>query len=121
MNAVTPLSETGYGANAIRSARDTEYDVISRVTRLLRQSDRAGRTGDAILAVHKNNELWTLLAFDLAGPDNALPEDTKAGLLSLASFSLRHGHAVLNGEATTDALVDINLAIMKGLRGEVQP
>lgn len=119
MNAVTPLSESGYGANAVRSARDTEYDIFSRVTRLLRQSDRAGRTADAIMAVHRNNELWTLLATDLADPGNALPEETKAGLLSLASFSLRHGHAVLTGKATTDALIDINLSIMKGLRGEV--
>ncbi|MDP5308778.1 flagellar biosynthesis regulator FlaF [Paracoccus spongiarum] len=119
MNAVTPLSENGYGANAVRNARDAEYDVISRVTRLLRQSDRAGRTGEAITAVHRNNELWTLLATDLADPGNSLPDQTKAGLISLASFAIRHGHAVLSGEATTDALIDINMAIMKGLRGEV--
>lgn len=119
MNAVTPLSESGYGANAVRSPRDAEYDVISRVTRLLRQADRSGRSGDAIMAVHRNNELWTLLATDLADPGNALPTETKAGLLSLAGFSLRHGHAVLAGQATTDPLIEINLSIMKGLRGEV--
>lgn len=119
MNAVTPLSENGYGANAVRSSRDAEYDVISRVTRLLRQSDRAGRGHDAIMAVHRNNELWTLLATDLADPGNGLPAETKAGLLSLAAFSLRHGHAVLAGQGATDVLIDINMSIMKGLRGEV--
>lgn len=119
MNAVTPLSENGYGASAVRSARDAEYDVISRVTRLLRQSDRSGRSPEAVMAVHRNNELWTLLATDLADPGNALPEATKAGLLSLAAFSLRHGHAVLAGEGTTEVLIDINMAILKGLRGVV--
>lgn len=118
MNAVIPLADTGYGANAVRTARDAEYDVISRVTRLLRQSDRSGRSAGTIMAVHKNNQLWTILASDLADPDNMLPDETRAGLLSLAGFSLRHGHAVLAGDATTDALIDINMSIMKGLRGE---
>ncbi|MBU3029202.1 flagellar biosynthesis regulator FlaF [Paracoccus marinaquae] len=112
------MSENGYGTNAVRSARDAEYDVISRVTRQLRQSDRAGRSPEAIAAIHLNNELWTLLATDLADAGNALPDEVKAGLLSLAGFSLRHGHAVLAGGATTDALIDINISVLKGLRGE---
>lgn len=118
MNAVTPLSDNGYGANAVRTARDAEYDVISRVTRLLRQSDRSGHSAETVMAVHKNNELWTILAADLADPKNMLPDDTKAGLLSLAGFALRQGHAVLGGRGTTDVLIDINMSIMKGLRGE---
>ncbi|WP_372803433.1 flagellar biosynthesis regulator FlaF [Paracoccus seriniphilus] len=120
MNAVTPLPQTGYGANAVRTARDAEYDVISRVTRLLRQSDRDGRSAEAIMAVHKNNELWTLLATDLAAPGNRLSDELKAGLLSLAAFSIRHGHRVLAGEVSTDALIEVNMSILKGLRGEVQ-
>lgn len=119
MNAVTPHSEYGYGASVLRTARDTEYDVFSRVTRMLRQSDQEGRGTDAILAIHKNNELWTILAADLSQPENALADEMKAGLMSLAGFSLRHGHAVLNGTGTTDVLIDINMSVMKGLRGEV--
>lgn len=119
MNAVTPLSENGYGANVVRTTRDAEYDVISRVTRLLRQSDRTGKSPETIMAVHKNNELWTILAADLADPANALPDETKAGLLSLAGFSLKRGHAVLAGEASTDILIEINMSVLKGLRGEV--
>jgi flagellar biosynthesis activator protein FlaF len=119
LNAVTPLKTHGYGSAAVRSARDTEYDAFSRITRQLRQTDRRCATIEAIQAVHLNNELWTALAADLAAPGNALPDEVKAGLLSLAGFSIRRGHACLQGEATTDALIDINLSIMKGLRGEV--
>ncbi|MDO5647421.1 flagellar biosynthesis regulator FlaF [Paracoccus sp. (in: a-proteobacteria)] len=115
MNAITPLHHAGYKANIVQTPRDTEYDVFSKVTRLLRQADGP----NAIQAVHKNNELWTLLATDLATPGNALPDDVKAGLLSLAGFAIRHGHAVLRGEAPVDPLIDINLTVMKGLRGEV--
>ncbi|MDB6179221.1 flagellar biosynthesis regulator FlaF [Paracoccus sp. Z330] len=118
MNAVTPLSTTGYGEAIIRTERSAEYDVISRVTRLLRQADREGRSAEAIMAVHKNNELWTLFATDLADPGNRLPDDVKSGLLSLAAFSIRHGHKVLSGEAGSDILIDINMSVLKGLRGE---
>ncbi len=119
MNAVTPVPRHGYTANVVRTARDAEYDAISRITRMLRQSDRSGRSPEAVMAVHRNNELWTLLATDLANPGNALPDEVKAGLLSLAAFSLRHGSSVMAGNATTDALIEVNLSILRGLRGEV--
>lgn len=121
MNAFTPTTQHGYAATAtmMRSTRDAEYDIFSRVTGMLRQAERQGRSAPTIAAVHKNNELWTILATDLAEPGNALPDEVKAGLLSLAGFSIRHGHAVMAGDATTDALIDINLSVMKGLRGEV--
>lgn len=120
LNAVTPLSDsTGYGSHAIRTDRDNEYTVFSRVTRMLREAGPDCKTPEAIMAVHKNNELWTLLAADLSHPDNALPDEIKAGLLSLAGFSVRHGRALLGGAGSIQPLIDINMSIMKGLRGEV--
>ncbi|MDO5631694.1 MAG: flagellar biosynthesis regulator FlaF [Paracoccus sp. (in: a-proteobacteria)] len=114
MNAHAP-----YGSHTVRTAKDSEYDVFARVTRMLRQSANDGGTADSIRAVQKNNELWTILAADLAHPHNGLPDEVKAGLISLAMFSVRHGHAVMNGTATADALIEVNLSVMKGLRGEV--
>ena len=119
MNAFTPTTDYGYGTgtNMIRPARDVEYDVFSRVTRMLRQAEPSGTSPATIGAVHKNNELWTILAADLADPANGLPDQVKAGLLSLAGFSVRHGHEVISGRAATDVLVEINMSVMKGLRG----
>lgn len=120
LNAVTPMNiRAGYGSTTVLTARDTEYQAFSRVTQMLRQAPRDGSTTESIMAVHKNNELWTLLASDLAAPGNALPDELKARLLSLSIFSLRHGHAVLSRSATSDTLIDINMSIMKGLRGAV--
>lgn len=116
-------TQHGYAAAAtmMRSTRDVEYDAFSRVTGLLRQADSQGLSAESIAAVSKNNELWTILSADLMNPDNALPDNLKAGLLSLAGFSIRHGHAVLAGNATTEALIDVNISVMKGLRSsEVQ-
>lgn len=119
MNAVTPLNKLGdYGYNAVRTERDTEYDAFSRITFSLRKAAAADDAIDVIRAVHKNSELWTILAHDLAQPTNGLPDEVKAGLLSLAQFSLRHGRAVMQGSARPEALIDVNMAIMKGLRGE---
>lgn len=118
LNAVTPNFARNYGSSDLRSGRDVEYDAFSWVTRMLRQADRDGHSAAVIQAVHKNNELWTILASDLADPGNRLPDELRARLLSLAFFSLRHGREVMAGRQTTDPLIDINMSIMKGLRGE---
>lgn len=119
MNAVTALNENGYRSSGLRSPRDAEYDIFSRVTRMLRQAPRQADNQDTIQAVSKNSELWTILAADLAEPGNGLQDETRAGLISLAGFAIRHGHAVMEGRASTDPLIEINLSVMRGLRGEV--
>lgn len=118
MNAVPSFSANGYGSSVVRTARDAEYDVFSRVTHMLRQAAGAGRGPEWIAAVDKNNQLWTLLASDLANPGNKLPDQVRAGLLSLAGFALRHGHQALAGKVGIAPLIDINLAMMRGLRQE---
>lgn len=118
MNAVPSFSGTGYGNSVVRTARDAEYDVFSRVTRMLRQAHEAGHGHDLIAAVDKNNQLWTLLASDLADSGNKLPDQVRAGLLSLAGFALRHGHLALSGKVSVEPLIDINMAVMRGLRQE---
>lgn len=109
-----------FGSDYVRTDRDNEYTVVSRVTRLLQNALDSGDDLAAIRATHANNELWIALAADLASPGNALPDELKAGLISLAMFSIRHGHKVLAENASIDPLIDINMQIMKGLRGEVQ-
>lgn len=118
MNAVPSFSSTGYVNSVVRTARDAEYDVFSRVTRMLRQADEVGHGLDLIAAVDKNNQLWTILASDLADPGNTLPDQVRAGLLSLAGFALRHGHQALSGKVGVAPLIEINMAMMRGLRQE---
>lgn len=105
------------GFQQSRDARDIEYDAFSRVTRNLMKA----RTDESSLvrAASDNVELWTVLAADLADEGNALPESLRASLISLAIFSIRHGHQVMNGKAGPDPLIEVNKSIMKGLRGEV--
>lgn len=111
----------GFGSQPIRTDRDEEYSAFSRVTRHLQQAIDSQDRQMMISAAFSNNQLWTVLAADLAHPDNALPEQVKAGLLSLAIFSIKHGQKVLSENVPATTLVEINLKIMKGLRGETQP
>lgn len=119
LNATMPQFKHGYGTNAVRTDRDNEYHVFSRVTAMMREAVANGDRFAEIEAVAKNNHLWSILSADLAGSNNGLPDEIRAGLLSLAQFSMRHGHAVLARKAAIDVLIDINMSIMKGLRGEV--
>jgi flagellar protein FlaF len=66
-------------------------------------------------AVHQNTRLWLTLLEDLTHPDNALANDLKARLGSLAATSVRHGQRVVAGQATPNLLIDINRAIAAGL------
>ena len=71
-------------------------------------------------AVTDNQRLWGALAEDLMNDDNPLPVPLRAQLVSLAEFVRRHSLAVLGGRASVAPLIDINTAIMKGLRGDVE-
>ena len=83
---------------------------------------RAGFNGLAT-AIHDNRRLWTLLAGDVADEGNTLPQGLRAQIFYLAEFTLHHSPKVLDGSASADVLVEINTAVMRGLRqqGAVAP
>ena len=122
------MAQRAYGAAArpLRTARGTEYEIFAEVTAALAQAgrkpeaeegyDARGRRFAALVdAVHRNRRLWTTLAADVAGPENALPPELRARLFYLAQFAEAHGRAVLRG-ADPAPLVEINRAVMGGLR-----
>jgi flagellar protein FlaF len=113
---------SGYTTAAVRSERGTEYAIFARVTRRMRAVDEADKGAFAELAraVADNQRLWATLAEDLMSDDNALPLALRGQLVSLSEFVRRHSLAVLGGRASVAPLVDINTAIKKGLRGDVE-
>lgn len=106
----------GFGTHYVRTARDNEYSAFLRVTRKLQAAADEDRQA-SIEAVHENNQLWTLLADDLASSANLMPAQVKAGLISLAIFSIKYGRYVLSQGGAVDVLIDINVKVMKGLHG----
>lgn len=101
----------------VRTERDTEYAVFARITGRLRRAAGLGRDGfpQMVEALNENLRLWTLLASDVADPENALPAPLRAQLFYLADFTMRHTGQVLARKAGPEALIDINTALMRGL------
>lgn len=116
------MAQAAYGRRgaSLRTSRSTEYAVFARITRRVQIAERRGAAGfpDLASALHDNRRLWTILATDLAGEDNQLPDSLRAGLLSLAAFTFEHTAQVLAGHAKAAPLVEINAAVMRGLMDE---
>jgi len=103
--------------SGMRSPRSVEYEAFARVTRRLRSAAReeAGH-GELIAALHENRKLWNFMAAAVADPGNQLAPDLRARLFHLAQFTTAHSRKVADNRAGVDALVEINTAIMRGLR-----
>lgn len=114
------LAQRAYGQTAAptRTARGTEYEVMARITHRLIAAAKQGRKGFSQLcqAIHDNRQMWTILASDVADSRNPLPEELRARIFYLAEFTHDHSSRVLRREATVAALVEINSAVMRGLR-----
>lgn len=104
----------------IRTPRGTEYEAFARVTHRLTGFARNSADGFAALAsaLHDNRQLWTTLAAAVADADNGLPQDLRARIFWLAEFTESHSRKVLRGQAGVAPLIEINAAIMRGLRSE---
>ena len=103
-----------------RSPRDVEYDLLTRITRQMATAwaHRASNYGNLVAALHDNLQMWRTFALDVAEPGNTLPQALRAKLYYLYEFTGQHSPKVLDGSASVDVLVDINTAVMRGLRGD---
>ena len=116
------LARMAYSSPAapIRTARGTEYEAIADVTRALRKASASERSGfgDLVSALHRNRQLWTTLAAAVADPANELPSALRARIFYLYEFTAQHTSDVLARRADAAPLIEINTAIMQGLRAE---
>jgi flagellar protein FlaF len=124
VNAIE-LARQAYASahSPLRTGRSAEQQVLAMATAGLRAAADANPQDFARLAqaLHLNRQLWTRLAADVAADGNPLPEDLRARIFYLAEFTVAHSRRVLRGRANVDALIEVNLAVMRGLSGDVAP
>ena len=98
-------------------ARENERAAIEQSITLLKSAEKAGpNSREAVDASCFLNRLWSFLLEDLAKPDNALPEDVRAKLISIGIWMLREAEAISNGKSRNfAALIDISNNIAEGL------
>jgi flagellar protein FlaF len=102
----------------VQTARQSEYQIFAKITGQL-QAVAAMEDSDVqkrALAIYENQKLWLALQEDLSHPDNAFPDQLKAGLISLAIFTQTHSSKVLLGREDIQPLIDVNICMMRGLQ-----
>ncbi|MEM7178344.1 MAG: flagellar biosynthesis regulator FlaF [Pseudomonadota bacterium] len=110
----------GNAQNSLKTPRQVEYLAFAKVTTSLRQAADLDEGGFPRLAeaLHDNMRLWNLVAIDVAGEGNGLPDQLRAQLFYLAEFTREHTRKVLRRDENAQPLIDVNLAIMKGLASQ---
>lgn len=103
----------------VQTPRGLELQVFTRITSRLRAALQQGEPGfpAMVSALHENRTLWDTITIDLAHESNGYPDDLKAKLIYLGEFNRHHTQKILSGESTAEAIIDINTAVINGLRG----
>jgi flagellar biosynthesis activator protein FlaF len=116
------LTQNAYGdaTRAMGTPRNVEYQVFSQVTGRLNRASANGRPfGELAMALHENLRLWTIVAMDVTNADNGLPVSLRGQLADLSKFTRSHTQKVLRQQADAAILIEINTAVMRGLRGQL--
>ncbi len=103
-----------------RTLRTIEYDLIARTTQRMTTAWSRRTVDFPVFAatLNENLTLWSTLAADVASAENGLPQQLRAQLFYLYQFTAEHSRAILEGRGSIEVLVDINTAVMRGLRGD---
>ena len=118
------LTQNAYGdaTRAMGTPRNVEYQVFSQITGQLNRASAEGRPfSDLAMALHENLRLWTIIATDVTSAGNGLPLPLRGQLADLSKFTRSHTQKVLRQEADAAILIEINTAVMRGLRGQLPP
>ncbi len=114
------FAHTAYAQTAAptRTPRDTEYEAISKITHRLKAATarKSQDFGGFVRALHDNRRLWSVLASGVKDSDNGLPNELRARIYYLAEFTEQHSSQVLGNKASIEPLVEINMAVLRGLR-----
>ncbi len=117
------MAQRAYAPTAAptRSNRSIEYDVIARITYRLKEAVTQNDFPRLMDALHENRKLWRTLAIDVADEENGLPQELRARIFYLAEFTDHHTRKVIRDKESAVPLLEINTAILRGLKQEGIP
>jgi flagellar biosynthesis activator protein FlaF len=104
-----------YGATrAALDPREQEADIIRRVTFGLRTAQERDDDLARVKAMADNRRLWLAMESALLHPSNQLPQQMRAGLISLGRLVQREMNG---GEPDLAFLIEVNEQVAAGLAG----
>lgn len=101
-----------------RQHRDREREAIARSIELMQAAQTEGmQSRAAVDAMVHTRRLWSILIEDLAKPENDLPSQLRADLISIGLWVLRELEEIRDGrQASFKSLIDISTTISEGLK-----
>lgn len=97
--------------------RENERLAIEQSISLLKSAQRAGPSSrEAVDAIVFLNRLWSFFLEDLSKPDNGLPDEVRAKLISIGIWMLKEAQAISNGRSNNfGGLIEVSNVIAEGL------
>ena len=104
-------------ADSSAEARSQEMQAFDRANQLLEKAQKAVTPNQVVNeALSFTEELWMILIEDLAHPDNQLPENLRAQLISIGIWVIKEIDRIRRGEAKSfSAIAEINAIVRDGL------
>ena len=104
--------------NSRQTMRARERQAMDRVIAMLRTAQEKGPgSRERVEALFYLRRLWMIFLDDLNDPNNELPEQLRAGIISIGIWMMKEIDRVRGG-ATNDltAMIEINALIRDGLK-----
>lgn len=98
--------------------RAREHGALDRVIAMLRAGqEKGGKSREAIEAIFFLRRLWAIFLDDLRNPENELPEQLRAGIISIGIWMNKEIDRFLAGQITDlTPMIEINEIIRDGLK-----
>jgi flagellar protein FlaF len=103
---------------SVADAKDRERQLLTRSIDLLTTASSVGTDSmEAIEALHFTNRVWTSFVEDLGNPENALPKELRANLISIGLWLLRETEEVRQGRSDNfEGLIEVSQIIRVGIQ-----
>jgi flagellar biosynthesis activator protein FlaF len=105
-------------SDSVADAKDREKQLLSRsIDMLIDARSNGPQSREAIEAIHFMSRVWTHFIEDLGNPDNALPKELRANLISIGLWLLREAEEIRQGRSeNVDGLIEVSQIIRDGMQ-----
>lgn len=99
-------------------AREREREALDHSIDLLVKAQEAGpKSKEAVEALFFTNKLWSVLLEDLADPENDLPKELRAQIISIGIFILKEADRLRKDKSGDfSALIEVSQTIREGVK-----
>ena len=104
--------------DSVADAKDRERQLLTRSIDLLSVAHSHGKESlEAVEAIHFLNRVWTSFVEDLGSPDNELPMELRANLISIGLWLVREAEEVRQGRSDNfEGLIEVSQIIRDGIQ-----